>query len=108
MNGGMLPVNAAPAQPLLMVQNAIKFFSRELTQTKTKMSLNVEASYHDIAGGRDYLDLDAGRLNQMLVNLLTNAIKFTKAEPHRLIELKLAASTTAEPLSHCRSIRSPL
>ncbi|RDW65623.1 hypothetical protein BP5796_10315 [Coleophoma crateriformis] len=91
MDAGLLPVVASPAQPLTIVKKTLDFFLRELSQAATEMRISIDDSYTEL--DLDWLDVDTGRLSQMLINLTTNAIKFTKQQPERQIELRVGAST---------------
>lgn len=101
MEGGMLPFNTSPAQPLVLAENTLGLFGRELVQTGTKISFAEDPSFAETGVALDWLEFDQGRLSQMLINLMTNAIKFTKTQLERRIELRIGASNTLEPLASC-------
>lgn len=99
MDAGLLAVVLAPAQPTVIVDQTMKFFLRELSQAKTEMKFVIDDSYREL--DLDWLELDTGRLSQMLINLTTNAIKFTKQQVERQIEVRLGASCRTRPLNTC-------
>jgi len=100
MDAGMLPVIASPAQPLIIVEKTLDLFVRELAQAATEMKLIIDESYSQL--GLDWLEFDIGRLSQMLINLTTNAIKFTKEQQERNIELRVGASLGSTSLETCK------
>lgn len=54
-----------------------------------RLEFHINESYKDLNIG--VVMLDSGRLLQVLINLLTNAIKFTKASAVRAIDVSLDA-----------------
>jgi len=106
MDAGMLPVIAAPAQPQMIAEKILEFFFRELSQAATDMKFVIDESYYEL--NLDWLELDTGRLSQMLINLTTNAIKFTKEQPDRQIELRMGASSGSTYLNTCKRLSTIL
>lgn len=85
-----------------MVQNTLKIFSREFIHSGIEITLQTDPSFDQLVGSLEWLELDPGRLSQMLINLVTNAIKFTKTQTKRRIELKIGATRRLQPLELCK------
>jgi CheY-like chemotaxis protein len=76
--------------------HAVKMFDAEARAAGIKLVLVVDQSYHDME--INWASLDPTRVLQILINLLTNAIKFTRLELTKRVTITLAASRT-EPVS---------
>ncbi|KAJ4337071.1 hypothetical protein N0V87_004924 [Didymella glomerata] len=97
LDSGLLVITPVDAQPESVVRHAVKMFESEAKAAGVNLSCIVDQSYRDL--GVDWVSLDPTRVLQVLINLLTNAIKFTRLETKtRNITITLAASA-AEPVS---------
>jgi signal transduction histidine kinase len=65
-------------------------FEGELETKDIAMEFKMEKSYLDL--GIDWVKLDPSRLLQVLINLTTNAIKFTHGQEKRTIVVSIGAS----------------
>ena len=97
LNSGLLQTFPVEVQPLQEILQALKIFEVELQQAEIELDFTIDNSFNQQA--IDYVLLDPVRIRQILINLLTNAIKFTKEEPLRRITVSLAASKTPPPKS---------
>ncbi|KAF1835179.1 hypothetical protein BDW02DRAFT_638833 [Decorospora gaudefroyi] len=90
LNSHLLHITPVPAQPLIIVQRSMAMFRPEV-QAK---GIKIEFVTHDTLQhlGIDWVMLDPSRLLQILVNLITNAIKFTQNSPKRIITVQVCAS----------------
>lgn len=97
LDSGLLVITPVDAQPESVVKHAAKMFESEAKAADVDLSFEVDQSYRDLEV--DWVSLDPTRVLQILINLLTNAIKFTRLETsNRQITINLAASV-AEPTS---------
>lgn len=73
IGSGLLVVSPIEIQPLDELKRGLRLFEGELRQADIPLQLVVDPSYKDL--NIDYLLLDPTRLLQILINLITNAIK---------------------------------
>jgi len=91
LDSKLLAVTPFTVNPIQIVQEALKMFSVEARRVDIDLKMVIDQSYHDM--GMRFLDLDPSRMKQVLINLLTNALKFTKTKSTRNVCVKIKAST---------------
>ena len=72
LEAGRLDIQAAPASPRRVAEEAIKLFHAGATAKGLRLSLKADP-------GLPAVLIDGGRVRQLLLNLLANAVKFTDA-----------------------------
>ncbi|KAK7613745.1 hypothetical protein BKA81DRAFT_357936 [Phyllosticta paracitricarpa] len=90
LDSNLLVISPDIIQPAALVERAIKMYEAELNSARIRLSLQVHQSYDDLS--IDTVLLDPSRVLQVLINLLTNAIKFTRDRKKRVITIFLSAS----------------
>lgn len=90
LDSAMLLVTPVDTQPEAIVRRTVKMFEGESQTVDIHLSVEVDRSYRSL--DVDYVRLDPTRLSQVLINLMTNAIKFTTTQEKRVIKMHLAAS----------------
>lgn len=90
LNSNLLLISPDPVQPVALVKNALQMYKAYLRDARVEASFSIYQSYHNRA--IDYVLLGPARLLQVLINFLTNAIKFTRDSRKRHITILLGAS----------------
>jgi len=95
LDSQLLSITPVVIQPRVVVQSALRMFQAEFDSNTITVDNIIERAYdeHDI----DWVLLDPSRLTQVFINLITNAIKFTKRESRRQITIRQSAFTGTRP-----------
>ncbi|KAE9988896.1 hypothetical protein EG328_005606 [Venturia inaequalis] len=91
MDSDMLSVTPMDVEPLKIVGHVVKMFESESLKYGISVKIDVEQSFEDL--GLHNVRLDPSRLTQVLVNILGNALKFTRLVVDKRIVIRIGGST---------------
>lgn len=90
LDSGLLVICPIEVQPVETIKQALNMFSSELIKSDIRLEYELLPTY--LALNIDWVRLDPSRLLQILINLITNAIKFTASAATREIVVSVGAS----------------
>ncbi|RMZ73233.1 sensory transduction histidine kinase [Pyrenophora seminiperda CCB06] len=90
LDSGLFVMTPVDVQLDSIARDAVKMFEGEAKSAGVDLQFKLEDSYKDIKV--EHVSLDPTRVLQILINLITNAIKFTRLEETRKICVSLGIS----------------
>lgn len=97
LDSQLLAISPVVVQPHAVVDSALRMFHAEFETNAVAVENTADDMYSKC--GVDWVSLDPSRLTQIFINLITNAIKFTKLEKVRKITIRRSAFTHPPPPS---------
>lgn len=86
----LVSLSISPFDPLVETSNVIRMFEREAFVKKIAFKFNMGPRFAVL--GVSWVNADPIRFSQVLLNFISNAVRFTEKSPHREIEIRLDAS----------------
>ena len=90
LDSSLLTILPEKVRPSDVMQKALKMYDQETKRSDIKTSVEFKSSFKKHIP--EFVMLDPNRLLQVIINLLTNAIKFTRSSEERHITISLEAS----------------
>ncbi|KAF2664426.1 aerobic respiration control sensor protein arcB [Microthyrium microscopicum] len=91
LDSNLLELTPSATQPTEIASLVVRMFQSELQAKKIQVSLDLDSSLQQLSVG--WVMLDPSRVLQILINLMTNAIKFTAGSKKKVITVFVAASS---------------
>ncbi|THW12366.1 hypothetical protein D6D25_07408 [Aureobasidium pullulans] len=90
LDSNLLQINQASVRATSILDDMRRVF--EIEAGRAEIELRIQADPSINAMNVDNVMLDTGRVHQILINLITNALKFTKDKPQRRVTITMGSS----------------
>ncbi|KAL5606049.1 hypothetical protein BROUX41_006177 [Berkeleyomyces rouxiae] len=91
MDASLLHVTPVPTRPLEVLRGALRMHEPQLLAGGIRLACEVDPSV-EATGLAGPAMLDPTRLRQVIINFMTNAIKFTSHQPRKSVTVRVAAA----------------
>ncbi|GAA5891499.1 hypothetical protein JCM6882_004493 [Rhodosporidiobolus microsporus] len=106
LNMGLLTVNPVPFEIVPRMSEVLRVFEVECSQKSITLKLNADPSIDRL--NANWVCADPSRLHQILLNFLTNSIKYSQDAPTRRIVVHIQAHESQPPLrAHALRVSQP-
>ncbi|KIX94509.1 uncharacterized protein Z520_09895 [Fonsecaea multimorphosa CBS 102226] len=95
LDSQLLSITPVAIQPHVMVESVLRMFRAEVDTHSITVESVADDTFERL--NVDWVSVDPVRLTQIFINLLTNAIKFTKLEAVRKITIRISAFVGDNP-----------
>ncbi|KAG5806216.1 hypothetical protein H9Q74_011908 [Fusarium xylarioides] len=90
LDSNLLLITPVVCQPQAIVERVVKMFESEMLAKDITLEIDIGSEFEKLAV--DWVAMDPSRVLQILINLMTNAIKFTASSATRMIKVAVGVS----------------